>query len=122
MEIYVYGPKKLIRTKWTDPLPPFTPVTVLLIAEKPLSLWFWNSKYKIKCNSMSGLFCIEILLKVGRFFFIWILIPSEPKWSIPTINVTTKLFLQKGHWNLQKAEKQRKNRTKVCNLTKISES
>ena len=29
------------------------------------------------------------------------------------------MFLKKGHWNSQeKSEKQRKNRTKVCNLTK----
>ena len=30
----------------------------------------------------------------------------------------TKVFLQKRHWNSQKAEKQIKNRTKICNLTK----
>ena len=32
---------------------------------------------------------------------------------MPGINVKTKVFLQKGHSNSQKAEKQTKNRAKV---------
>ena len=33
-----------------------------------------------------------------------------------------KVFLKKGHWKLQKAGKQRKNRIKVCNLRKTSKN
>ena len=58
----------------TKPLSSSTPFTVFLIAEKLLNLWLWNFQtfslflltglWKIKCNCMSGLFCIANLLEV----------------------------------------------------------
>ena len=44
--------------------------------------------------------------------------PNQNEVDIPTIHVKTKVFLQKGHWSSQKAEKQRKNRTEVFILRK----
>ena len=44
------------------------------------------------------------------------------KQSNPIININTKVFLKKGHWNSQKSEKQRKSKTDVYNLTKASKN
>ena len=66
LEIYLCRQKQR-----SYPLPPSTPVTVLFI--KAMTLKFSDFQFvlikvlwKIKCNCMSGLFCIANLLKVGR--------------------------------------------------------
>ena len=86
--------KIMIRTKRTYPLPSSTPSTSFLIAEKLLSLLFWNFQTfslflstvrKIRRNCMSGLFCIANLLEMGTkntfFLIVCILTPSKLKWS-----------------------------------------
>ena len=47
---------------------------------------------------------------------------TKMKQNNPIININTKVFLKKGHWNSQKSEKQRKSKTDVYNLTKASKN
>ena len=123
-----------IRTKRNDPLPSST---VFLIDEKLLSLWLWTFQIFIWilltfCQKLSVIawvyyFVLQICWKwvEKKTFFDFMdfnPLQTKLKWNIPIINVKTKVILQEGHWNSQKAEKQRKNRTKVFNLTKTNKS
>ena len=74
---------------------------------------------------MSGLCCFGNLSEVGRKKNIYIFYgfqspPNQIEVKYVIINFKINVFWWKGHWNLWKAEKQRKNRTKVWNLTKKS--
>ena len=91
---FMWTNKNNDKNKTNLPPPPSTPSTPFLIAEKLLSLLFWNFQTfslflstvrKIRRNCMSGLFCIANLLEMGTkkvfFLIVCILTPSKPKWS-----------------------------------------
>ena len=72
---------------------------------------------------MSRLFSIAYLLELGIKKNIWKIMNFNPlqtkmKQIIPVINFKTKVLLQKGHCNSQKAKMKRKNRTKVLQSNK----
>ena len=120
--------KIIIKTKL--PLPLHSSYS-FLNCWKLLSLWIWNFQtlsffnvlWKIKRNYINGLFRIANLLKVGKKKNIfWKFYGFERP---PNQNVVKYFHNKCSYRNFIEtriAEKLRKNRIKVCNLTKITKS
>ena len=95
--------------KRTYLLPPSTSVTVILIAEKLLSLWLWIFLKFLTLNWFFLTFCEKLCVIAWEDYFVlqicwrWVdLINSNPlqtktKYNIPMINVKTKVFWWKWH-------------------------